>query len=84
MSIDHGSSSELQPLRRRRSEIVDLLGCSSVVQRCDSLKTTDLESLRSLSSVRVYHWALMETSYSSNRGFCMSKNTVKINFPADS
>ncbi|GFS76542.1 hypothetical protein TNCV_1621511 [Trichonephila clavipes] len=40
MSVDHGNSSELQPLRR--SKIVDPLGFSAVAQRCDSRKVTDM------------------------------------------
>ncbi|GFU98152.1 hypothetical protein TNCV_2294931 [Trichonephila clavipes] len=40
--VDHGTGSELLHLRHRRSEIIDSLGFSSAVQRCDRLKVTDL------------------------------------------
>ncbi|GFT62462.1 hypothetical protein TNCV_4600671 [Trichonephila clavipes] len=38
-----GISSEIQPLRHLRSEIVDPLGFPSMIQRCDSRKVTDLD-----------------------------------------
>ncbi|GFX25693.1 hypothetical protein TNCV_1205701 [Trichonephila clavipes] len=42
MSVDHGTSSELQPLHHRRSENIEPLGFSSEVQRCDSSTATNL------------------------------------------
>ncbi|GFU00235.1 hypothetical protein TNCV_801991 [Trichonephila clavipes] len=43
MSFGYGASSKLPPLRHRRSEIIDPLDFSSVVQRCDRRKATDLD-----------------------------------------
>ncbi|GFY00525.1 hypothetical protein TNCV_2139221 [Trichonephila clavipes] len=43
LSIDHGTSSELHPLRHCRSEIIDPSSFSSAVQMYDSRKVTDLD-----------------------------------------
>ncbi|GFW83995.1 hypothetical protein TNCV_1661641 [Trichonephila clavipes] len=94
MSDEHGTCSELQPLRHRRKEIVDPLGTSSVVQICDRRKGDRSElmmipddsiprrlfliALSSLSGV-----PLSIDADPCDRGNCISKNAVNINFPAD-
>ncbi|GFU14235.1 hypothetical protein TNCV_3579101 [Trichonephila clavipes] len=55
MSIAHETSSELQFLRHRRSEIVEPLAFSSTVQRCDSPKATDLDSKLSVPGFSIFY-----------------------------
>ncbi|GFX29898.1 hypothetical protein TNCV_4750261 [Trichonephila clavipes] len=66
LSIDHRTSSELQPLRHRRSEIVEPLCFSSVVQIWDSRKATDVDSSYTICDFSTFYKFKSITSFLYN------------------